>query len=242
MDRFKTRCDKLRKSFGKAGVDSPLLVTNYVNVTYLTGFTGDDSFLLVTGDTEVLLTDARYTTQLEEECPELHIEVRSVKTSMPEIVAQVVGRAKVARLGLEGESISIAQRDRLADKLPKVTMHATSGLVEQLRIIKDKEEINEIRVAADQAQRAFAVLRASLRPEQTEQKEVADQLEYQMRLFGAKGPSFPSIIAVGPPARPLLPHARPTNKRIGRKRLRAGRLGGRWPALQERLDARVSHR
>ena len=50
MDRFTTRCDKLRKTFVKAGVDS-LLVTNFVNVTYLTGFTGDDSFLLVTGDT-----------------------------------------------------------------------------------------------------------------------------------------------------------------------------------------------
>lgn len=211
MDRFRTRRDKLRKALAKSGVDS-LLVTNYVNVTYLTGFTGDDSFLLVTPDTEVLLTDARYTTQLEEECPGLKIEVRSVKTSMPEIVATVVGRAKVSKLGFEGDSITVSQRDRLAEKLAKVSLLPTSGLVEQLRIVKDKEEIAEIRLAAGQAERAFAVLRASLRPEQTE-KEVADQLEYQMRLFGAKGPSFPSIVAVGP--RAALPHARPTGKRIG---------------------------
>jgi Xaa-Pro aminopeptidase len=211
MDRSQSRCDKLRKSFGKVGIDS-LLVTNFVNVTYLTGFTGDDSFLLVTPKNEILLTDARYTTQLEEECPELEVEVRSVKTSMQEMVGRVVTQAKATMLGIEAESMSVGLRDRLTEKLPKVSLMPTSGLVEHLRIIKDKEEIAEIRLAATQAERAFGVLRVSLRGEQTE-KEVADQLEYQMRLFGAKGPSFPSIVAVGP--RAALPHARPTSKRIG---------------------------
>ncbi len=88
----------------------------------------------------------------------------------------------------------------------------TSGLVEELRVVKDKEEIAEICLAARYAEKGFAVLRATLRPERTE-KEVADELENQMRLFGAKGCSFPSIVAVG--ARAALPHARPTSQRIG---------------------------
>ena len=79
-------------------------------------------------------------------------------------------------------------------------------------MVKDREEVAEIRRAIDQAERAFTVLRASLRPEQTE-KEVADNLEHQMRLFGAKRASFESIVAVGP--RAALPHARPTSQRIG---------------------------
>ena len=80
----------------------------------------------------------------------------------------------------------------------------------------------------------FGVLRASLRPERTE-KEVADELENQMRLYGGKGCSFPSIVAVGA-ARGAAARAadRPEDRR---RRLRAGRLGSRRRALQERLDA-----
>ncbi|HWA98347.1 MAG TPA: M24 family metallopeptidase, partial [Pirellulales bacterium] len=75
-----------------------------------------------------------------------------------------------------------------------------------------KQEVDEIRAAARMAERGFAVIRAALRGESTE-KQVADDLEHQMRLFGAKGASFPPIIAVG--KRAALPHARPTDEKIG---------------------------
>ncbi len=102
-------------------------------------------------------------------------------------------------------------RDRIAGKLPKLEIVATTGLVETLRLIKDQEEIALLRKAVWQAERAFAVLRATLRPEQTE-KQVADELEHQMRLFGAKDCSFPAIVAVGP--RAALPHAVAGSKRV----------------------------
>jgi len=211
MDRYQTRRDKLRKLVAKAGADS-LLVTNFINVTYLTGFTGDDSYLLVTRDSEVLISDPRYTTQLEGECPGLELHIRQPGTQMLEAVVKVLEMAKSSRLGIEGDSMTVSLRDSIAGKLPKVEIVATSGLVEQLRLRKDKEEVNAIRAAVAIAEKAFGVLRASLRPEQTE-KEVADGLEHQLRLFGAKGASFQSIIAVG--ERAALPHARPTGKKIG---------------------------
>jgi Xaa-Pro aminopeptidase len=211
MDRFHTRRDKLRKLVQQAGADS-LLVTNFTNVTYLTGFTGDDSYLLLMPSGEVLLSDPRYTTQLEEECPGLKLDIRLPKTNMLELVERAIKAAKPGRLGIEADSMTVGLRDRIAEKLPKLTIVPTTLLVEKLRMVKDKEEIIEIRRAIDQAERAFAVLRASIRPEQTE-KELADNLEHQMRLFGAKGASFTPIIAVGP--RAALPHARPTAKRIG---------------------------
>lgn len=211
MDRFRTRCDKLRKTLAKAGADG-MLVTNFVNVTYLTGFTGDDSFLLVTPKHVVLLSDPRYTTQIGEECPGIDVEIRSVKMNMLELVTRVVGRAGVKNLAVEADSITVGLCDRVAGKLANVDLVPLSNVVERLRMVKDKEEVAEIRRAIDQAERAFSVLRASLRPQQTE-KEVADNLEHQMRLFGAKRASFESIVAVGP--RAALPHARPTTKRIG---------------------------
>ncbi len=68
MSRYAARRDKLRRSLRTAGVDA-LLVTNFTNVTYLTGFTGDDSYLLVLGKGEVVVSDPRYTTQLERGVP-----------------------------------------------------------------------------------------------------------------------------------------------------------------------------
>jgi Xaa-Pro aminopeptidase len=211
MDASETRRDKLRKLFRQAEIDA-LLVTNFTNVTYLTGFTGDDSYLLVYGSGQVLVSDPRYTTQLHEECPGLDVHIRSPGVGMFEAVLAVVKSAKVARLGVESDSMTVGFRDQLASELRKTTVGNATRLVEQLREVKDKQEIAETREAIKFAEKAFAVTRATLRRERTE-KEVADDLEHQLRIFGAKGASFPSIVAVGP--RAALPHARPTEQRIG---------------------------
>jgi Xaa-Pro aminopeptidase len=211
MSRYAARRDKLRKAFRKAGADA-LLITNFTNVTYLTGFSGDDSYLLLLGSDDVLISDPRYTTQLEQECPDLEAEIRPPGVGMVETVAALVGKAHVSKLGVEGSSMTVALGEQIAAALPKSQLVTTVNLVEDLRMIKDREEVAEIRRAIWQAERAFNVIRASLRPERTE-KEVADELEHQIRLYGAKCCSFPSIIAVG--ARAALPHARPTDQKIG---------------------------
>ncbi|MBL9125006.1 MAG: aminopeptidase P family protein [Planctomycetaceae bacterium] len=211
MEAASARRDKLRKSMKALGVDA-LLVTNFTNVTYLTGFTGDDSYLLVHAKGQVVISDPRYTTQLEEECPGLDAFIRPPGMGMLEGVTQALAAAKIAKLGVEADSMTVGFRDQLAEKLPKTAVVTAARLVEQLREVKDKEEIAEIRQAIWFAEKAFAVLRATLRPERTE-KEVADDLENQLRLFGAKGSSFPPIVAVGP--RAALPHARPTQQLIG---------------------------
>ena len=209
MSRFAERRNKLRRSFKAAGVDA-LLVTNFTNVTYLTGFTGDDSFLLLTAKDDVVVSDPRYTTQLEQECPGLDASIRPPGVGMVEAVAKLA--TKISKLGIEASSMTVALHGQIAAGLPKTELVPTADLVENLRIIKDREEIAEIRRAIWIAERAFGVLRASLRPERTE-KEVADELENQTRLYGGKGCSFPPIIAVG--ARAALPHARPTDQKIG---------------------------
>jgi Xaa-Pro aminopeptidase len=205
------RRDKIRRQIKHEGLDG-LLVTNFINVTYLTGFTGDDSFLLVSRGGETLVSDQRYTTQLEEECPALELAIRAPGTKMLEFTAKTIEKTKVTRLGIEADSMSVALRDALAKALPKVELVATSGWVEELRLIKDKAEIERTRRACDFARRTFEVVRAKLTPEMTEQ-QVSNELEYQARQFGAKRMSFETIVAVGP--RAALPHARPTRRRIG---------------------------
>ena len=207
---FVGRRKKLRSLIDKAEADA-LLVTNFTNVTYLTGFTGDDSYLLATIDGETLITDPRYTTQLEEECPGLPLEVRAPGVKMLPAVARAINRAKIERLGIEGNSATVSFQQSLAKALPKLRIVVTESLVERLRIIKDKGEIDATRVACQQARRAYEVVRASLTSGMTE-LEVAAELEYQARRFGAKALSFPAIVAVGD--RAALPHATPTKRRL----------------------------
>lgn len=211
MDRYSARRKNLRKLLKKANADS-LLVTNFVNVTYLTGFTGDDSYLLVYGDGEILITDPRYTEQLETECPGLALEVRVPGVKMLDAIEKLLKRYKPASLGVEADSISISVSQDLANTFPKIAQVSTKGLVEELRMIKDKYELDEIRRAVWQAERAFAAIRATIRPDVTE-RQIANDLEYQMRCDGAKGCSFTPIVGVGP--RAALPHGRPTDVKIG---------------------------
>ncbi len=211
MSRYAARRDKLRRHFRKVGIDA-LLVTNFTNVTYLTGFTGDDSYLLLLDTEEVMVSDPRYTTQLEQECPGLEAAIRPPGVGMVQSVAQIARQGHASKLGIEGNSMTVALGDQIAKALPTTELVSTTDLVEKLRILKDKDEVAEIRRAIWFAERAFQVLRASLRPERTE-KEVADELENQIRLYGGKSCSFPSIVAVGP--RAALPHARPTDQKIG---------------------------
>src|SRR6187399_2630627 len=102
-----------------------LLVTSFTNVTYLTGFTGDDSYLLVTPNGETLVTDPRYTTQLEEECPGLRLEIREPGVTMLAGTTKAISDAKVERLGLEGNSATVLLQESLLKALPKVQIVAT---------------------------------------------------------------------------------------------------------------------
>lgn len=194
----------------KLGADG-LLVTNFTNVTYLTGFTGDDSYLLVTGSDDVLISDGRYTTQIEEECPGLEVDIRRLGETILTAVTNLIRRAKISTLAVESGSMTIGQFEQLSKAVPPSTLVGSSALVEQLRMIKDRQEIAAIRLAADQARRGLEVVRASLTPEQTE-KQVAADIEHALRHFGARGCSFPSIVAAGP--RSALPHAVPTDATI----------------------------
>jgi len=211
MDHHQARRDQLRRAVKKAEAEA-LLVTDFTNVTYLTGFTGDDSYVLIHRSGEIILSDPRYTTQLGEECPGVELHIRRPGVSIFQAVIKVLGAAGIRRLAVEADSMTVGLRDRIAAKLPKSEILPTSGLVEKLRQIKDNEEIDQIRQAVWYAEKAFGVLRATLRPEKTE-KQVADELEHQLRLFGAKGSSFPSIVAAGP--RAALPHATPGGGQIG---------------------------
>ena len=99
MANSAARLKKLRSSLRRAKADG-LLVTNFINVTYLTGFTGDDSYLLVTQDEAVIISDMRYTTQLEQECPDLKRVIRSPGEQMLPTTVNVIQKHRIEQLAV----------------------------------------------------------------------------------------------------------------------------------------------
>jgi Xaa-Pro aminopeptidase len=189
-----------------------LLVTDLLNIRYLTGFTGSNAALLVHAGGEehtVFCTDRRYTTQSAVEVPDLeHVLDRSS-------AAALAGRAsknasRYARSGFESQHVSVDQYESLEDQFGDVELRRAPGLVENLRLIKDEQEIDALRQACAAADRALADLveHGGLRPGRTE-LEVARDLENRMLEYGSTGRSFESIVAAG--ANSAIPHHQPTS-------------------------------
>lgn len=205
------RRDSLRALLRDAGLDA-LLVTDLVNIRYLTGFTGSNAALLVHADGEagtVFCTDGRYTTQAAAEVPDLeHLIDRS---SAPALVRHAAARPRrYGRVGFESQHVTVEQYEIFADLAGDTRLHGTPRLVERLRVVKDDTEIAALRAACAAADRALADLleHGGLRPGRTEH-EVARDLESRMIDHGSQGAAFPSIVATGPNS--AIPHHRPTD-------------------------------
>jgi Xaa-Pro aminopeptidase len=211
-DRFASRRVRLLEIVEREKVDA-LLVTGEKNVAYLTGFSGDSTWLLARGAGMRAVSDFRYVTQLEEECPGLDAFIRPPNIKLHEAAIQVVKDTGIRRLGIEGHLVTVELRDQLTVGLDGIELVPVNWKIEtELRAIKDADEIAEIRAAIDLAQRGFLELRERLRPELTE-RQVAFDLEHAVRRMGGERLAFPAIIAVGD--RAALPHYRPGTRRIG---------------------------
>jgi Xaa-Pro aminopeptidase len=206
MNRTADRRERLRRELRSKDVDA-FLVSSPTNVRYLTGFTGDSSVLLMTKDREVIVSDGRFTTQLEQECPGTETSIRTPGCELNQQISYVIETIGVRRLAFEATTCTVAEYEWFRQAMPIVSMIGVMGWVETLRRVKDEEEIDAIRAAVRCAERAFTMARAGLRLGDSE-KDVADALECYLRRCGASGSSFPPIVAVG--VRAALPHARPT--------------------------------
>ena len=207
--RFQTRRRRMLRLVRKAKADV-ILVTNESNVQWLTGFSGDSSWLLIGPDMELMLSDTRYTTQLANECPDVATSIRDARQPMVDLLQSILKKARIQTVAFESGSLTHEVWASIASAVTGELVPAT-GIVEELRQIKDSTEIADIRHAIRLAERGFECLRAELQAEQSE-LQVAHNLEHAMRRFGAERAGFDPIVAVGPQA--ALPHARPGNRLI----------------------------
>ena len=190
-----------------------MLVTDLINVRYLSGFTGSNGALLVFADDRgsVLATDGRYRTQAAEQAPDLEI---AIERALGRYLVGQAADAGVRKLGFESNVVTVDGFDALTSELDErsgaTELVRAAGTVEALREVKDAGERALLRLACEAADAALndLVARGGLRPGRTE-REVARELEALMLDHGADAISFETIVAAGPNS--AIPHHRPTD-------------------------------
>jgi Xaa-Pro aminopeptidase len=185
-----------------------LLVTNLLNVRYVTGFTGTNGLCLVGPGERLFFTDFRYVTQAAEQVDGFDRE-QGKRDLLGDVAARMSGR-----VGFDDADLSVSRHRRLEELVDEgVELVPAGGLVEELRAVKDVGELAALRAAAELADSAIAELAGAGLAGRTE-REVAVWLERAMIDRGAGGVSFPPIVAAG--AHGALPHAEPRDVEIPR--------------------------
>jgi len=203
------RIRAVRRELDKKKI-SFLLITKPANVTYITGFLGEDSWAAIANGRVYLLTDSRYTEQAQKECPSCKIIDRA--GPMAKAVAELVSKLKTIRTIAVEDSVSMADFEQLK-KIVKARFKTVAGIIETVRSIKDQSEIATIKSAAAISAKALEQTLPFLKPGVTE-SELAGMLDFQIRKLGARN-SFETIVAFGPNG--SRPHHQPGKRKLKQK-------------------------
>lgn len=204
---FKTRLNRLRQFMDENGLDS-FLISDLSNIRYLSNFSGSSALLVVRKDSAHFFTDFRYEEQSHNEIPS---DLFEIHTKNPDIYAEAVKLLKSTggSVGFERNSVTYNVFLFLRRNLQSLSLKSVGDIVRSMRSIKVKNEISKIQKAQAIAEDVLSEVIKMIRPGRTTELEVAAEIEYRLKLKGASGPSFPTIVASGPHS--ALPHARPRN-------------------------------
>jgi Xaa-Pro aminopeptidase len=202
------RVDRLVGLLEERSLDA-LVVTNLVNLRYLSGFTGSNAALVITPEQRVFFTDFRYVSQSAAQVPDF-VRVKGERDLLGDVAQRMP--TPPARVGFEDATMTVRSYERLRGLVDEgVELVAAGNLVEELRAVKEPGEVEKIRAAAALADEALRQVLERGLAGRTE-REVALELEATMRSLGASEPSFESIVAAGPHG--ALPHAEPRDVEI----------------------------
>ncbi|MDH3891037.1 MAG: Xaa-Pro peptidase family protein [candidate division Zixibacteria bacterium] len=206
------RIAALRKQFMKENLDG-MVVTRLDHVFYLCGYTGSNGLLVVTNKTATFLTDFRYTDQAKKEVRGAKVHVMSkgdLVACLPEFTHLM---KKNLKLGVSGEHLSVSGQAKLASALPNSLIVSADSVLAELGWVKDAHEIKQIAKAAQIGDVAWGRVLGLLKPGVRE-REIAAELEYQMKMLGSTKPAFDSIVASG--YRSAMPHGEASDKKIAK--------------------------
>ena len=201
---------KLLSYMEHEGLDG-FFVAAQKNVRYISGFTGGDSYLLITKEKLYFITDPRYTEQAEIECPIYELYVwRTAGKTVGDAVSYLAEKHNLKHIGFESGAMSFSQYNSFS-KAVRAELVPTTDVIETMRSIKTLQEIEYLRAACEISCRAFARVIQDIRVGVTE-KELAAKLSLYMVLEGADTQPYGNILISG--ARTSLLHGIPSSKAV----------------------------
>lgn len=200
------RIEKLREKMKEKDIKN-FLVTKRENLRYLTSFTGTAGKLLLTEDENLFITDFRYLDQADEQTEGCKIE--EISSNFMSGFSDLLNRKGIKNLTFEAEDINYKTYQNFEEKLDLDDLKSVEGVVEELRLIKEDEEIEKIIKAVEIADKGFEFLLDFIEPGRTE-KEIALELEFFMKREGGEANAFDFIVASG--KRGALPHGVASSK------------------------------
>ena len=187
-----------------------LLVMQPENRRYLSGFTGSAGALLITPAQAILSTDSRYWEQAAQQAPDF--TVYQAKGSLKDFLPGLIAAAgSPTGIGFESNTVTVAQYLEMQKAVPQIEWSGVNGLIENLRAVKDADELALMCRTIDLAEDGLRYLLSLLKPGMTE-KAAAWELENYLRVHGADALSFDTIVATGPNT--ALPHHHPSERVI----------------------------
>ncbi len=200
-----------------------ILVLSPANRRYLSGFTGTAGCLLITNAVYLILADSRYTEQAKKQCS--RFKVIQIQENIWDSLNGVLKDYKVKNVGFEDGFVTCRQYGRMTEKLDGAYLVPLGDRLDKIRMVKDREEIENIRTAARICERALLHVKPLVKPG-TVEKDISLELEFYIRRAGCSGPAFEFIVASGP--RSALPHGTAGSRRIRDGDLVVIDLGGKY--------------
>ncbi len=183
------------------------LITNLMNIRYLTGFTGSNALLVVLPDRTLFWTDPRYALQAAE------LKPRVAKKPLIVAAKEYLNRRRIGRVAFERHHLRFDEFEVLSKG---IALQPVTGAVERLRAVKTSEELAKIRVAVNTNSATFERVLKSVKPGIAE-RDLAAEIDYQMRRLGAESSAFDTIVAAG--LNSALPHAQPGEQKLENRQL-----------------------
>lgn len=208
MFDFHRRIEKLQKTFSPG---EACWVSKKEELFYLTGFMGDDTFVVVTKKKVFFITDRRYTEQLRYEVKVPHeLVIVEGKKGQKECLLQMIRDEGIRRLLVNKAIFPLALYEFLNRETDGIEFEESTAL-SQIRMVKDELEIEVMRQNLMITEWGYYYILRQTKPGKKEE-EIAAELEYFLKKKGAKGYSFEPIIASG--YRTTLPHGTASSKVI----------------------------
>lgn len=209
----KDRVEKIRKKIAQEKLEiDAFLVSNWKNLFYLSGFDGEGN-ALITRNKFYLFTDPRYGEQAEKESPESEIivDVARKKDSRELALKKIIEKEKIKKIAIESESLYYSDFQNYQKYFPQVEYVSTKDFIEQIRMVKDKDEIISLKKAAQITTESLKEVLENL-THGVRELDIATEIAYTMRKKGAQKEAFDLIVVSG--HRGSLPHGKPSEKKI----------------------------